>query len=157
MTSLRQGPWLPFLSVAMAFTLVAGQFFTCCRINETISAGIAKYLQAFSHASSHGTDNHAAKTHPGCHGHGVKQEITAPFVPIDHSGTQLKSDEACLSEAANTPKALQSTSLELSSLFQPSPFLWLASLPFDHVQVERLAPQNKSSPPVYLLTLRLLV
>ncbi len=157
LTSIREASWLPVIAVAMSFTFVAGQIFNCCRINESLSRGIAHVLKTLSHPKGHHTAGKVASSHPGCHGHGESAESKIPTSPDYGSGLHLESDETCLSEESVTPKALQSNPIEFSGLFQESPFLLLISHITIPPRFEQPKPQNKSSPPLYLLTLRILV
>lgn len=157
LTSLRKSPWLPVLAAAMTFTLVIGQVFRCCSLNESVSAGVGKLLKSLRHHGGHGPAHEVKVTHAGCHGHGESSKTQTLSASVDEGGPHLKSDETCLSEVAVTPKAIQSTSLEISGLFHATPILLLVADPISPDQFEKPKPQNKSSPPVYLLTLRILV
>lgn len=158
LTSIRKASWLPVIAMAMSFAMVTGLFLNCCRINESISAGVGEFLTSLGHSGGHGSPSAiAGSSHPGCHGHGKPAESRTQPAPDNGPGAHVESDEACLSELAIAPKALQSNPLDFSGLFQESPFHILVA----HITLPppfgQLKPQNKSSPPLYLLTLRILV
>lgn len=157
LTFLRWGAWLPAMAVAMAIILVAGQVFHCCRFNESLSAAVSKHFKSLGHSGSQGSDGHAAKSHPGCHGHGKDPEATPPGVSVEDTGPVLKGDEICLSEVTVAPKAIPSTSLDVSGLIQSFPIQQLTADPIRPLHFERPKARNKSSPPLYLLTRRILV
>lgn len=157
---LRGGGLFPALSVFLAPVLVFTQVFTCCRLNESFSAGLSRAYAALTHREGQETQEKpagAGKTHAGCHGHGQPAEETSPLPAPDRSGAALESHEACLSEAAFTFQALHSTPSD-DLVRAPDGLSLSAPLRLtEKVRLESPRPRNKSSPPVYLLTRRLLV
>jgi hypothetical protein len=160
LTTLRKSPLLPILAVVASFFLVAGQVFNCCRLNETLSDNIGKALKGIGHWGKHPGENSdvkLVKTHPGCHGHPESDESQVTSIPLEDAPIQWKSAETCLSELDAAPKALQLPSnLVFDSFFSTSLVLEAYLVP-SVPRFEKPRPQNKSSPPIYLLTLRLLV
>lgn len=158
--TLRKSPLLPILAVVVGFFLVAGQTFNCCRLNETLSENIAKALQGIGHWGEHaGADSEVkpVKTHPGCHGHPASEESQVANIPLEDAPIQWKSAETCLSELDAAPKALQPPSNPVLDPFFATAVVLEADLVPLIPRFEKPRPQNRSSPPVYLLTLRLLV
>ena len=80
-----------------------------------------------------------------------------PNAPVPLDGPTWLPEDPCLSDIAFTPKGLPSSSLDpvfpLLASVTSRPEQEVSRL----VRIERPRPQNKSSPPLYLLTLRLLV
>jgi hypothetical protein len=101
--------------------------------------------------------NQPVKTHLGCHGHPPSNETLAKGELPDGSGSRLKGDEPCLSESGFAKKAFTPTDASQTTSFSGTPAL-VREIPVPRLpRFEKPRPQNKSSPPVYLLTLRILV
>lgn len=160
LTSFRKTSLMPIMAAATSFLLVAGQVFNCCRLNESISESIGKAALAVTHMVSHpdvNRENQSVKTHLGCHGHSPSDESLLNADLPGESGSQVNAKESCLSESGSALKALtlpdafQTTFFTgTTALVQEAPVPLLSCF-------EKPRPQNKSSPPIYLLTLRILV
>lgn len=158
--SFKKTNLLPIVAAVTSFLLVAGPIFNCCRLNESITENVAKALNGIGHwgiQPGEGSDDTVVKTHPGCHGHPVSGEPQVASATFEDAPVQWRSLETCLSELDALPKALlPSLTIVLDPSFGAS---WIYSVneapPLPRFEKPR--PQNKSSPPVYLLTLRLLV
>lgn len=158
--SFRTAAFLPPLALAMSLVLVTGQLLNCCRLNETLSTSLGEALKALTPVRGHEKVSVArpeAGSHPGCHGHGVSTVTTAASIPVDVEGPRWQAEDPCLSELAFTPQGLPSYSPDFSGLFPSTSSLLLGAPVRRPDRVEKPRPQNKSSPPVYLLTLRFLV
>lgn len=159
LTTLRKSPLLPILAVVASFFLVAGQVFNCCRLNETLSENIAKVLKGIGHWGEHSSEDSEVKlvkTHPGCHGHPPAGSQVAN-IPVADAPIQWKSAETCLSELDPVPNALPPPANPYFDPFFATAVVLESDLVHSIPRFEKPRPQNKSSPPVYLLTLRILV
>lgn len=158
--SLRKNPAFPMLAVLTAFLLVSGQVFNCCRLNETLSENLGlamKRLGRWVNSSAKPAESKMVRSHPGCHGHSATEVALAPDLPLTDSPIQWRSAEVCLSELDSAPKALQPASIPDAGSFFPTSPVPATVPPLKLSQFEHPRPQNKSSPPIYLLTLRILV
>ena len=163
LTSFRKTSLVSVLAVVSSFLLIAAQVFNCCRLNESISENVGKAARALGDLVSHPEVNpqyRTAKTHMGCHGHPPSGELQAetelPHLP-DQTGSQLKAEESCLSESGLIFKALSpSIGIQTAFFIEAPVFLQEIEIP-SLLRFEKPRPQNKSSPPIYLLTLRILV
>lgn len=158
--TLRDSALLPFLAVAVSLLLVAGQVFNCCRLNAVLSEKLAVALQGIGNWDQHPSEPveaHPLLSHTGCHGHPAPGESQMSHAPLEGVPIQWKSAVTCLSELDAVPEAIQPTSNPpMGALFATTwvPAAdWVPSLP----HFENSRPQNKSSPPVYLRTRRILV
>lgn len=156
----RNAIWVPTLAFALSMLLIVGQTLNCCRFNESLSASVARLLDSLYQGGkpAYARDEVASpKAHGGCHGHSVLVQAQPASQPVPTEGPRLMADEACLSEIALHPEAVQPASTAELGLLVPV----LARIPAPSLPrlapVENPRPQNKGSPPVYLLTLRLLV
>ncbi|HLP41716.1 MAG TPA: hypothetical protein VK465_09435 [Fibrobacteria bacterium] len=158
--ALRTSVFLPPLALAMCLVLVTGQLLNCCRLNESLSTMLGAAFKTLTASHGHAkvsVDRPEAKSHLGCHGHGVSTAIMAASIPVDVEGPRLQAEESCLSELAYRLQALPNYSYDLSALFPSIRGLLLIAPILGSERVETPRPQNKSSPPIYLLTLRFLV
>ena len=157
--SLKRHRLLPTISVLTASLLLTGEFFNCCRINEAFAHDVRQFIQSMGlirqanpvASTSEGQDNH-----PHCHGQEAQssQSIEHESYPAVSAYTL---DKSCLSELAITKKSMVGSE-SFSPDISPAPVSTSEELVlFEYVSVNRPRPQNRSSPPVYLLTLRLLV
>lgn len=158
--TLRNANGVSTLAFALSLLLVLGQTLNCCRINENLSASLVgawkSLVKIGPHAASEATGS-PRKSHPGCHGHGPETGTESPSQPAPVDGPTYQSGESCLSEVAFETQALQPTPTTDTGLSAPvAAFLPPPALP-PLAQLGNPRPQNKSSPPVYLLTLRILV
>lgn len=151
---------VPTLAFALSVLLVIGQALNCCRINETISASIGQVLKTLVHGGPHAASEATGsprKSHPGCHGHGPEAGTESPSPQIPSDGPHYQSGEPCLSELSIASKALVPAPTSDIGLSIPVASYIPLSAPPRIAHLEKPRPQNKSSPPVYLLTLRILV
>lgn len=158
--SIKKRSALPILAVAISFFLVAGQVFNCCRLNETFSESISKTLNRIGHWGDRpmaGSVALPAKTHTGCHGHPASVEPKTTSVHFANAPIQWKSGETCLSELDAVPEALQPSADPVLDPFFAAFRILESELDFTVPRFEKPRPQNRASPPIYLLTLRLLV
>jgi hypothetical protein len=150
---------LPAISVLTIFLLLTGEFFNCCRINESLANNAKLFIQAMGLLKSKtpiASTTEAQNSHPHCHGHEAQasEHIEHEIFP---STSAFTLSESCLSEFAITKKSMvgsKTFSLDISSTpisINEEPFL------VKYFSVNKPRPQNRSSPPIYLLTLRLLV
>lgn len=156
---------MPIMAVVSSFLLISGQVFKCCRLNESISESIGKAALAVSHLVSQAEAEppvQAVKTHLGCHGHppsdesqGKGSQVNAGFQ--DPNDVHINAKESCLSESGFALKAFSPSDGSQASLFSETRAL-VREVPVPHLpRFEKPRPQNKSSPPLYLLTLQILV
>lgn len=160
LTTFRKSSLMPILAVATSFLLIAGQVFNCCRLNESISESVGKAALAVSQMISHPkveSTVQSGKTHLGCHGHTPSDEsIVIADLPIGN-GSRVNAEESCLSESGFAIKALTPSDASQTTFFTGTPAL-IQEIPVPRLsRFEKPRPQNKSSPPIYLLTLRILV
>lgn len=166
LTTLRKNSLTPTLALLVSVVMVAGQLFTCCRLNESVSETVertAKWVGAWvTHSGQPGEpwETPAARTHGDCHGHspGMASSSAASVPdPAEPAESELNRHDACLSEAGYAPTALQPASGSLSLVFLAATASFREPAASGLSGIEKPRPQNKSSPPVYLLTLRILV
>ncbi len=156
---------LPAISIISVFFLLTGEFFSCCLINETFAQdvrqafeilGFTKPIKAAA-ITSENPEQHAENSEHHCHGH---ETVAATQLEEGISLTNhamFTQDGSCISELSIAKKtmvgsesfALQIPSNSIAHFVEPSV---VKSFSIDHPR-----PQNKSSPPIYLLTLRILV
>ena len=156
----KDGRLLPVVATLVSVLLLTGQFFACCRMNEEFAATLVKVLSRLASPHLHSHDNQepeAGESRHTCHGHGRSVESVVAATPEGISACSVAAKEECLSE-----HAFSRTPMLVSELDVPV----LATLPvpisLDAIQPEpyfesRPRPQNKSSPPLYLTTLRILI
>lgn len=177
---------LSSISILSASLLLTGEFFSCCRINEALAKNVAGFIDSIrlsstAHSSTPsnappGERSHAHSTtpfvafseptlakHAHCHGHGpVKENQTHHAITSedqDHSSADLEieQDGNCISDMSITKKSMVSSeavTLEIINAplaYSIEPILTKPSI------LDRPRPQNKSSPPLYLLNLQILV
>jgi hypothetical protein len=169
---------LPAIALITAALLLTGEWFSCCRVNEAFAREIAQFARTLglvgNATGSLATDKakaaataasmaEEADAHPHCHrpvvpsAHNEAVAATAPDPGFAAESQAFAQDSRCLSENAITRQSMVgSESLNLGSA---PPAIMGQELPIaiHFAPVERPRPQNRSGPPVYLLTLRLLV
>jgi hypothetical protein len=163
LSKFKKHPVLPVFAMITAVLLISGQIFNCCRLNESLSETLAQAFHrvGITHVKKVSSSTEVEpKSHPNCHGHGTENG-TAPTTNlaqhIEPGQSQYSSEESCLSERTFTVNAQPSNPVSLIDLpvqVQVEYIDHFVKLP---AQFERPRPQNKSSPPVYILTLRILV
>jgi hypothetical protein len=161
--SLRKGNrLLPVVSLLTMLLLVTGECFNCCRINEAFANDVQRLLASMGMAHDPGSDTGVSTgedRHPGCHGHALPSpSASTSMQPSPEPAHAAYSHEgSCISEQAITRKSMVG-----SESFALVMVAWLNEFRFDlppiaEQQFTRPRPQNRSSPPLYLLTLRILV
>ncbi|MDB5047083.1 MAG: hypothetical protein JWO30_154 [Fibrobacteres bacterium] len=161
LSSFKKHPLIPAIALMASVFLLTGQTFNCCRINETIAGKIAAAWSHWSSSESASASIHEEESgHPHCHGHGSHAETAHSSGEMHRdfdSGSTLAEDGTCLSERIETGKPM----LAGDFAFTPASTMVarleegkVPALPFRPVSPR---PQNKSSPPLYLTTLRILV
>lgn len=162
LSKIKTHPLLPAIALMASVFLLTGQAFNCCHINGAIGG---KITAALSHWSSSGSDNaplhHEEESgHAHCHGHAMQAGTADAGAGIQKdfdSGSALNQYGTCLSERIETGKPM----LAGDFTFSPIPTLIAAiveeSAPSPSVRPVSPRLQNKSSPPLYLTTLRILV
>ena len=150
---------LPAIAVLSVFFLLTGEFFSCCRINEAFAQDVRLAIQAMGlikplvvvSSTSEDPDHHSH-----CHGHEAHSNSQMEeAVQPDHS--LFTQDGNCISELSITKKSMVGS--ESFALEIPTAYVAIFEEPdlVPSLFVDRPRPQNRSSPPVYLLTLRILV
>jgi hypothetical protein len=135
---------------------ITGQVFNCCLINESFARSVKDLFRPRAAKVLYAEAGEDA--HPHCHGHAAESEagglVAERTSPLDSHFAQ---DGTCLSENAFSTKPM------VASDFAQAPIPLFAVGWVIHPELprsfyfERPRPQNKSSPPLYLTTLRLLV
>ncbi len=154
---LKRHRLLPAISVLTVSLLLTGEFFNCCRINVAFAVDVRQVIQTLGFitplkavaSTSEDPDHH-------CHGHEVHStsQIDGDAIPGLSMFTQVGS---CISDQSIAKKSMvgsESFTLEIptaATRFLEEPLV-VKSFSIDHPR-----PQNRSSPPIYLLTLRILV
>lgn len=144
------------VALLVSVLFLTGQVFNCCLINESFARGVK---DLFRHGSAKALHAEAGgDAHPHCHGHAAEKESGGPVAertsPLDSRYAQ---DGACLSERAFSAKPMAAS--EFAQAHIPSLVVgWVTQTELPRSsRCARPRPQNKSSPPLYLITLRLLV
>jgi hypothetical protein len=164
----KKHPGLPVLAMVTTMLLISGQVLNCCGINESLSASLAKTLQTLGIIDVHKAkvaSEAEPKSHPNCPGHGsetasealVTAKASQPLVPAEPGQNQYAAKESCLSERTLSVNAQPSNPDSPINLAVQAQIAFRAEFARFPVQAEKPRPQNKSSPPLYLLTLRILV
>lgn len=152
-TSLRKTRLLPILGILCSILLLTGETLSCCRINESIS----DYLHAFLTGSTQSKPAQSDESdhHPNCHGH----EGNTVAIPNGEggSGAHYAMAGTCISEYSLKAKPMLAGDFAFDAEFIAGPALPLTFGTVMPFVPERPRPQNRSSPPLYLTTLRLLV
>ncbi|HKP96952.1 MAG TPA: hypothetical protein VJ385_14475 [Fibrobacteria bacterium] len=161
-SALQSRRLLSGIAFLISFFFLFGQFFNCCLINESIGTALNRAFHSSSHEHEVGAQadadadddedahcrGHAGHAHPETIvSSGVEGEATPRFEQV----------ESCLSEQSFSGKPMLASEIAVSHVAISVVHLLAevpASLPF---LFERPRPQNKSSPPLYLTTLRILV
>src|SRR3989338_3980540 len=153
---------LPLVALISCFFLVAGQVFNCCRLNEIVSSEAGLLLKSWVLFDSHSDEavlTEASGSHPGCHGHGKTEgpAVAPPLLETEGATALSTQQRNCISEFAFAAKSQLPGSSFFLLDFPGKPYI-LPALAFgsENASAERPRPQNRSSPPVYLLTLRIL-
>lgn len=144
------------VALLVSVLFITGQVFNCCLINESFARSVK---DLFRNGAAKSVRTEADENaHPHCHGHAAEKEAGSVLAektsPLD---THYSQDGSCLSEKAFSAKPMVAGEYAQA----PIPLLvvgWViqTELPQSFF-FERPRPQNKSSPPLYLTTLRILV
>jgi hypothetical protein len=160
LTTLRKTSLMPIMALVASFLLVTGQVFNCCRLNESVSESIGKAALAVSQMVNHpdfGREDPSAKAHSRCHGHSPTDESRFSADRPDEDGSRVNAEESCLSESGFAQEAFTPSDVSQLTFFSGISAR-VQEMPVPRLsRFEKPRPQNKSSPPIYLLTLRILV
>ncbi|MDQ3001889.1 MAG: hypothetical protein M3Y08_11595 [Fibrobacterota bacterium] len=167
LSTFKKQPLLPVISILTAVLLFSGQTLNCCCLNESVSDTLTQTFRSMGlirdlkpQAASEVEPNSHPNSHPNCHGYGSEGEpasTVVPTQPVDPGQNQFASEAACLSELTFTVNAQPYSPLTLSDFPTQVHIGFIDEFAQRLAQFERPRPQNKSSPPIYLLTLRILV
>ncbi len=159
-SALKTGRLLPGAALLLSILFLTGQTLNCCRVNEAFGHSLralfhgATGYQGEAIAAHEGIGEDA---HPHCHGH-PSDESGIHSVPQDLAGeSHWVQDGSCLSEKSIAGKPMLAN--EFSGLQLEIPVfarICETRMPLP-VCFQRPRPQNKSSPPLYLTTLQILV
>ncbi len=159
----RKGRLLQGAALLISFLFLTGQFFNCCRLNESFGTALKNVFLAAAHPD-HKTSqlNHkeGVENHHKCHGHGSEASLESgpDSKVLGEAGTcAIEQTNECLSEQSFSGKPMLASELALSQTFMSVPDVVVGSLVPEPFYFERPRPQNKSSPPLFLITLRILV
>ncbi len=157
-SGIKKSRLLPVMALLSSLLLLTGEFFNCCRINEAFAEGISQALHGLGFGSHEqvASVSEEVEHHPHCHGHHEKQH-SKKISLNEKNQTVLAQEGMCISENSITKKAMVAN----EAWFVPVIAITLIfdkeitqALPF---HTEKFIPQNRSSPPLYLTTLHLLV
>jgi hypothetical protein len=160
--SLARNPRsLSVIAILSATFLLTGELFSCCRINEAFAREVARLFQSMGRA---GIEKPAAAQaddsdhHAHCHGHQAQPlaQAQATSAPVT-DGTVFHPEGTCISEHSVARQSMVGSESFTWSPFPASTAFRFVPAPVPTLSVERPRLQNKSSPPLFLLTLRILV
>lgn len=150
---------LAAFSVLSGVLLLTGQIFNCCLINGSFARDAKQFFHGLgvTHSDKHGVAEDAdSDPHAHCHGKEIRTDADGNYDPIGNQAGYAQNCR-CLSELAIPKQAMVGNqSLFLEPASAPS-IAFLEPLLAKSLSIDRPLPQNKSSPPVYLLTLRILI
>jgi hypothetical protein len=161
-SSFKKHPLLPVVALLASFFLLTGGVFHCCRINESLAEKLMEILtvsEAAATSPAAKLDEDMAGRHPACRGHGTQDKSTpspSPLSAADGARTVLEPAGHCLSALSLAAKAMAIgefpvLDLPVSSVLSGEKAATLIN------RVSRPRPHDKSSPPLYLITLHFLV
>lgn len=144
------------VALLVAILFITGQVFNCCLVNESFARAMKGFFRHGGETALHNEDQEDA--HPGCHGHAAHQETATVHSGMPTSGEPgYNQDGSCLSEQSLSAKPMVASEYAQAPLL-PAVFAWVPQAEFPQAFFfERPRPQNRSSPPLYLTTLRILV
>ena len=162
LSSLRKNRLLPIAAVISSILLLTGESLNCCRLNQSLSQTLQKWITvAQNHPITVQDDDSDHESH--CHRHSNliahtgSHESDRIVSASAGDGAGLDTPNTCISENSLAAKAMlqgEFAMVDLLTLFPAPQFTFVAVAPF---LPERPRPQNRSSPPLYLTTLRILV
>ncbi len=157
--SFKRNRLLPAIAVLSVFFLLTGEFFSCCRINEAFASDVRQAIQSLglmkplkmASNTSEDPDHHSH-----CHGHEAPSNAQLDEA-VQTGYSMFTQDGSCISELSITKKSMVGS--ESFALEIPTAYVAIFEGPVlvQTYSVDRPRPQNRSGPPVYLLTLRILV
>jgi chromosomal replication initiation ATPase DnaA len=167
--SLKKSRWIPAISILTIILLLSGGIFNCCHINEAYAQSIKHAFQALGWQSvskdmavSEDAENTESQSH--CH---IRHDEKSNSTPAKQHAIKsfdlgaknlLTTNENCLSNSAWSSKPMVNNTEFSLTLFPVSYLLTQVDIiPVLPSRIDLTRPQNKSSPPVYLLTLHILV
>lgn len=177
MQKFRSRSILAAISILTAFTFLTGEIFNCCFINQAIAAKIEKAITTIQHLVVTNKTQlvmHEEGPHSHCHGHTepsasadstanshqAAQQVanfTSLHLKLESNSVAIANEGHCISEQSITQQSmLESLALTLElPTHQISSIIETVPPPLQFVTHPR--PQNKSSPPLFLRTLQILV
>jgi hypothetical protein len=159
----RKGRLLQGAALLISFLFLTGQLFNCCRLNESFGTALKNAFLAAAHTdhkTAHLNHEEGVEAHHKCHGHGseASPESGRDSKVQGEAGTcAIEQPNECLSEHSFSGKPMLASELALSQTFISVPDVAVGNLVPEPFYFERPRPQNKSSPPLFLITLRILV
>ena len=152
---------MPAIALVAGISLLTGQTFNCCRFNESITGKIVAALSHLSSSEHSGAarSHEEIESHAHCHGHEAKEEtssLTGQLYDGSVSG-YLVENATCLSERVESGKPMLAGDFSFSptsDFLVASIVSWIPTITLLPLSPR---PQNKSSPPLYLTILRILV
>ncbi|MEO7423684.1 MAG: hypothetical protein ABI036_00765 [Fibrobacteria bacterium] len=173
LTALKKHRLFKGLAFGVVSLLLTGQFFNCCFINESFASAVERAFrpthpaQGGTGAAHNGNTGAAvaaeadddADAHPQCHGHGSamhteRNDLEACAFPGDR---KFNPDRHCLSEQSFSGKPMLSGDIADAHAALPATLERIETSVPARFKFAQPRPRNKSSPPLYLLTLRILV
>jgi hypothetical protein len=133
--------------------LLTGETLSCCRINESISASLRALVTGSDHHEE--AADESGDPHSHCHGH-AQNALPEHGAPID-AGSAYVPFGSCISQYSLQAKPMVAGEFAFSLAILSTQVPILAFEGVAPFMPERPRPQNKAGPPVYLITLRLLV
>jgi hypothetical protein len=158
-TALRASRILPWIALLVGVLFLTGQTLNCCHVNESIAKSFKHLFSRVSGPHLHSEGDISADAHAHCHGHGtgVHGHGSPSLAKSDVSDCDYSQDGACLSEKSFAGKPMLASDAAVQSPVVPMMAVMIEIPETPEPIFERPRPQNKSSPPLYLTTLRILV
>lgn len=155
---LKRNRLLPAVAFFTVFLLLTGELFNCCHINEALSKHVQNLIGNLSWVSHHDpiASVSEGENHPHCHGGTARSQPHIEKNGVSGDGG-YKQNGSCISERAIIKKSMVESLSPTGSIRAASFAMHAEPILVIPAFVNRPRPQNRSSPPIYLLTLRLIV
>ncbi len=172
-SALKKHSLLPGMALLISSLILTGEVFNCCRINEAFAEQIELLIKPSSQPivglgiqvpqeQSDADHDSPSERHHHCLGHGMQTENASSDPCIietqsDGMATLVPTGEQCISEWSLKGKTMVTS--VLPQFIPPMPAVGTVAdrVPMLTIHFARPRPQNKSSPPLFLTTLRILV